>query len=344
MAKPNLQERLSRISRPLSHLRHVLQCMKEDQRRSAIQGLAPRVQKALVRFMETFSNPQVIASTAKSSSLHSKDTPKSTALVHSGIVRGARAALCNADSTYKAHVHIKALRFYTRGQPRLEVALERQIVLVQIRQALAAASAENPFLWEDAAETCQICEAVLRANATSEEDLGLSAYIYLRAGHWLPKGCTIISPVMPLKEVLELHCRFLGARRASWQHLRGEWVQLMQSIRQPTSKRKTLREAEIIADKARAVALRVQLERAVGFVERTLSLEERRASARRKVEARRATRARIAAATAERRLARQQAEARRERRRWSRRSDLTMEDILKGPPLQRMDSAARTAT
>lgn len=332
---------MARIAIPLAQLRDVLKSMKADQRRCALQKLAPRLQAALALFMETLGNAPTGHLTLPNRLAASSTNPKSSAV--SGITSSSNAALSHGSSIYKAHVHIKALRFYTHGHADLEVALERQMVLVELRQALSAASIDAPFLWEDAAKTYEICSAVLRANATSEQDIGLSAYIYLRAGHHLVQSCTIISPVMPLKEVLELHSRLLRARRRSWQELRAEWVALMRSTRQPVAKRRSLHEAEAVADAARACALKIQLGRAASNATKALQLDELCASRRRKVlaqqqvrEARVGARARSMSQVAERRAAKAREEVRKERRRWWRRSDLTMDEISRGPPPRHM--------
>jgi len=329
------------IGIPLAQLRDVLKSMKADQRRGALQKLAPRLQTALALFMETLANSSAGTLALPNRPSASSTTPKSSAV--SGITSSSNAALSHGGSMYKAHVHMKALRFYTRGHADLEVALERQMVLVELRQALSAASIDAPFLWEDAARTYEICSAVLRANATSEHDIGLSAYIYLRAGHHLVQSCTIISPVMPLKEVLELHSRLLRARRTSWQELRAEWVALMRSTRQPMAKRRSLYEAEAVADAARARALQIQLGRAASNATKALELDELCASRRRKVlsqqhvrDARVGVRARSKSQAAERRAAKMREEVRKERRRWWRRSDLTMDEISRGPPPEHM--------
>lgn len=331
---------MARIGIPLGQLRNVLQCMKSDQRRAALQTLAPRVQAALVLFMETVqSTPAAdLPSASRCDPIPAPQASPSTLKpsAASGISMGANPTLHHsAGSTYKAHVHIKALRFYTRGHHALEVALDRQMILVELCQTLSAASAENPLLWEDPRKTYEICLEVFRANGTSEDELGLSSYIYLRAGHWLVQSCTIISPVMPLAEALELHCRLLRARRTSWQELRAEWVKLMQCSRHPLGKRKSFHEAEAIADAARASALKIQLERAANSVAKALDLEELRTLRRRKTlaqhqvrEVRREARARKAV---ERRAMKVRAEAWKERRRWWRRSDLTIDDIMHGP-------------
>lgn len=346
----SLQERMASIGIPVQQLRNVLQSMQADERRAALQSLSPRVQAALMLIMKNTPAPDLTPAHKRSAeacpmpqeeklqseSQHSADLDPfamKTAAV-SGITAGA-----NASSSYKAHVHIKALRFYTRGHDELEVALERQMVLVQLRQALSAASVEDPLLWEDPAKAYDIFLTVLRTNNTSEEEMGLSAFIYLRAGHWLVQSCTIISPVMPLREVLQVHCRLLRARRTSWQDLRAEWVELLQSKHHAIAKRKSLREAEAIADAARASALKIQLAKAASNVCKALDFEEVQTARRCKVlmqreacKERRAAKAKFAEVTMQRGVAKAQKEAWKERKRWLRESDRTIGDIMHGPP------------
>jgi len=331
-----LRERIACTSIPLSQIRDVLQCMTADQRQFAVRMLTPRVQAALVMFMETLKKHPIAPFAPKSRRSPVASVPKQSAV--SRIVTSPNAAF-NNDAKFNAHMHIKALRFYTRGHVDLEVALERQIVLVQLCQALSAAGTKNPIFWEDASQTYQVCLDVLRANNTSEEKLGLSAYIYMRAGHWLLQSCTIISPVMPLSEAVALHCRLLRARETSWKQLRAEWVQLMQCARHPAAKRKPLHEAEAIADAARASALKIQLARAVISANKALEIEDLRAIHRRRVETRRnareeraAARAKSATMVAQKRIAKTRLEARKELRRWERKSDLTMDNIMHGHP------------
>lgn len=311
--------------------------MKADQRRTALHTLPSHVQAALVLFMETMQN----TTAADLVTLEPASDPVPS-VTKSSAVSGIAATtdnMGNASSTYKAHVHIKALRFYTHGHDEYKLILDQQMILVQMRQVLSAASLENPWLWEEPEKVRQICLTVFEANGTSEDDMGLSAFIYLRAGHWLPQNCTITSPVMPLAEVLQLHCRLLRARRTSWQALRAEWVQLMQCKRHPKAKRKSLVEAETIADAARASALKIQLERAAACACRALHLEELQNSRRHRVlvqrqlrEARRVSQAKNRAAVVERQAMKAREEAWKKRQRWSRRSDLTIDDIMQGSP------------
>jgi hypothetical protein len=240
--------------------------------------------------------------------------------------------------TYKAHLHIKALRFYTLAHPNLEVALDRQMMLMQLRQALVAANKTHSCLWEDAHATYKIME-VLNANRTSEIDMGLCSYVYLRAANLLVQNRTIISPVMPLIEALELHSRLLRARRTSWQALRAEWIDIMLSARQPLAKRKTLVDAEVIADEARSEALKIQFTRLARRLAKSVEHDEKRASRqhRKMVQHLRNEQRKMVTsrklALASRRLFRREDEAKHKlRQEWMKRSDLTMDDIMRGPP------------
>merc|ERR1712139_380871 len=101
----------------------------------------------------------------------------------------------------------------------------------------------------------------------------------------------------------------------------------MQCDRYPVGKRKSLKEAEAIADAARGSALQIQLERAAKGAARALDLEELHNLRRRKALARCQARkvrekaqARSAAAKVQRRIAKKQEEAWKERQRWWRRA------------------------
>jgi len=314
-------------------LREVLRSMKPEQRREALQKLPPHLQSALVVFMETWPKPQAaVPSSAAEPSMDPSSLKASDLCATCGIT--TTAGLRKASATYSAHMHVKALRFYTRGHGELAVALERQMVLAQLRQALFSASLQNLAFWKDVAETNRICSEVFTDNNTSEADMGLSAFVYMRAGHWLPQTCTIISPIMPLAEVLDLHRRLLHARETSWQMLRAEWVQLMQSARHSTAKCKSLCEAEAIADSARAIALKTQFARVAISAAKALDVFEHRASKQRKTLMRQRACKTKCKAVAERRAAKAQGDMWKARRLWWRRADLTMNEIMHGPHVQ----------
>lgn len=333
-------ESMTRIVPHLSQLHHVLQNMKADQRRAALQKLAPHVRTALLAFMETKQTtpsadpPPSSRSFSKVKSqpwLDSSRTPATVSSLGNKLSAGHHCA----SPTHKAQVHIKALRFYTCGHQNCEVALERQMILLQLHQALSAASAEDRYLWDRPDRAYAICLQVFHENCTSEHEIGLGAYVYLRAGHLLMQTCTIISPVMPLAEVLELHCMLLAARRTSWAELRAAWVKLMQCSHQPANKRKSLHEAEAIADAARADALESQLVRASKNLERALSLEELHTLHRRKMLAkhqarglRKKTKDRKIVMISERRAARERGKAFKKQWQLCKGSDLTIDDIM----------------
>lgn len=332
-------ESMTRIAPHLSQLHHVLQDMKADQRRAALQKLAPHVRTALLAFMETkqttaFAEPPPSRPYSKVKSQPRLDSSRTPAAVSSLGNKLSAGHHC-ASPTHKAQVHIKALRFYTCGHQNCEVALERQMILLQLHQALSAASAEDLYLWDRPDRAYAICLQVFHENCTSEHEIGLGAYVYLRAGHLLMQTCTIISPVMPLAEVLELHCMLLAARRTSWPELRAAWVKLMQCSHQPANKRKSLHEAEAIADAARADALESQLVRASKNVARALSLEELHTLHRRKMLAQKQARGlrkkakdRKIVMISERRAARERGKAFKKQWQLCKGSDLTIDDIM----------------
>merc|ERR1712054_685493 len=112
-------------------------------------------------------------------------------------------------------------------------------------------------------------------------------------------------------------------------------VMLMQCPRHPFAKRKSVKEAEGIADGARMGALKIQLSRAILSATRALDHEDkhlaRRQREQRRYEAkqeREAARIQMAATMSRRRTNKMQQEKRKALQRLWRRSDLTMDDIM----------------
>merc|ERR1712054_636081 len=113
-------------------------------------------------------------------------------------------------------------------------------------------------------------------------------------------------------------------------------VMLMQCPRHPFAKRKSVKEAEGIADGARMGALKIQLSRAILSATRALDYEDKHAARRqreqRRYEAkqeREAARIQMAAMS-RRRTNKMQQEKRKALQGLWRRSDLTMDDIMHG--------------
>jgi len=303
--------------------------MNPGRRHNTIAGLSPSLRSALVSYMEMERNglklqgPTVVPTTVGLSTLKASGSTR--------IIVDESAAVAK----YKAFMHIKALRIFTCGHADLETAIEKQMILVQMRQALAAANENNPSFWDNSSEIFDICTGVLQKNQTTEEQLGLSAHVYIRAGHLLLQNQTITSPVMPLSAVLAVHSRLLRARQTSWQDLRAEWIQLMQSQYHTAGKRKILPEAEAVADEARAVALQVFLPRAVATATKVLQMEQLQLAKQHRKEQREkmrdmkaAKKVQQATVLVKRQAAKAKEQAWMERKRWWHRKDLTMEDIM----------------
>jgi len=157
-------------------------------------------------------------------------------------------------SRYKAHLHIKSIRMYTNSHPTIEMAIDHQIILMQIRVAWMAVWQLNANTWmERPDEFAAVCKNILTVNGTSESELGLKAFVSIQARPWLGKNCFIISPVLELSEALELQGKLLRARLLSWAAFRAEWIELMQCKRHALHARSKVRsaeEAQAVADAA----------------------------------------------------------------------------------------------
>lgn len=333
---------IARLRLPMRQLCAILQEMKPEVRQASIQTLSPNVKVALTIFMKSCKSSPVNQAQGNS---HHIDENTASRIERSSqsdyqprpLLKAALTCSSGHQPLYKAHMHIKALRFYTHGHHKFDVARDRQMTLVRLRQALTAASKMNPSLWEDVRAAYQICLEVLKSHNTSESEMGLSSYVYMRAGHMLVQNCTIISPVIPLIEALELHCRLLRARRTSWQALRAEWVELMQSSKQPLARRKTLSDAEAIADEARSAALKLHFSRSRKRLAKAMELDEKRVSKKcttmvKKLlnEQQKLSRARNQAKIG---FEQQRKDRFKLHQRWRKRSDLTMDEIMRGSPL-----------
>jgi len=146
--------------------------------------------------------------------------------------------------------------------------VDAQLALDQINNELlqAPVSEAQPGIWNDAAAIQELVSRTLSAAGTSWEKLGLSIFVQMRATEWLSAAHVITSPVMPLTEAVSLRSRLLEARCSSWEALRTEWVTLMQSRKKAVS----LKDAEALADRARAETLEQRLVHTLQQVERAV--------------------------------------------------------------------------
>jgi len=354
---PSSLDESSWTSHTLHHLRDVLQSMAPLVREVALSDLPPLLRLELASFMKKSRRSSGVADTS-CSTVQSKNLPAPSNRVSPSIATGMVSGTSNggertleqpcrkgrvplsgfsgvrAVSTrqYKAHMDIKALRLYTRGQCSMEAAMEQHIILVQLRNALQAASVGIPEFWHCIEDIKRVCTSTFSSLGTSEHKLGLCVFVSLRAEEWLGRDFHITSPVMRISDALEVHSRVLRARRVSWEALRAEWVHLIRHKKSSIRTSLSLSEAQALADAARQTALKKRLAHAVRRAMRSLEKEGQQKIKASKSQARHSSsekrRVRLEAATA----ALSQRRAMNERRRWLRRRDLTTEDLLRGPP------------
>lgn len=260
----------------MHRLREVLQAMPTESRREVFTGMSQAMRKVFAQFM-AHSSREVSPHVRGASALGARPArhkPQSTA---TGIRTYSRAR----QTMYQAQMHIKALRLYTRPQESLDSAIEHQIQLSHLRYAIAAEEKADPSIWSDAKKMYRVCQTILEEMGTSENDLGLRAFVHIRVQKWLGQSMQITSQSTKLSTALDAHARLLTARASSWEVFRAEWIQLMFSKGRLTST-----EAEGVADKARQAALQHQVAQALRGAEQALDKEQLRARKRTTVRAR----------------------------------------------------------
>jgi len=235
------------------------------------------------------------------------------------------------QKSYQAQMRIRHLRMYTRIQTHFQTAISHQIVLIQMQLAINEAGEQ---VWEDPVEFGNVFRKVLRVADTSQEELGLSVFIFMHADEWIRRPAVITSPVLNIETVVAIHERLLVARKISWAKLRAEWVVLMRQTQHGRLHELSQAQAEAMADKARSGLVQQRMRQAISAawhaIKRCHHLEQRGAKAAVKLQ-HRAAKGQAAAAALQKRTQRELCAL---RQRWSRRNDLTMDEIMQGPPGQ----------
>jgi hypothetical protein len=315
---------LHKKTKTIGKLRCVLQSMVACQRREAISDMDPCVRQALSRHMKQQQQPAMNNRKTKTDQFGQDAnayTPKSGA---AGVHKFGRL--------YRAYVAVANMEIYSRLQSNVEEAIEDHVILTQVRDVIVVAMLERRS--DD--DLIDMVRKFLVDCNTSEDDIQLRAKIRVRATEWM--GALRISSHMLLFEnAIHLRSKILRAKRSSWQDFRAVCISLLQrdkrdKVFRGRAIKRTLTEAEIVTDKAWAAAelkrrtmdaKRYRLFwRLVRSVKSTLEEEADRSN---KVKA---GLRRIAERKAKVSLQRTQDEL----RRWHRRSDLTMEEIIRGPP------------
>lgn len=313
----------------LGLMRSLLGSMTAGERSAAIGSVAPEVRTALLKYMQTAISAQQIDSDSfkdPKQALAYKKLRKRDPL---GGQSGIRVTQSSQGTRYRAHLAIKGLRFYT-NTPSHAAAIENHMILLQMRNALAAESKKDPDAWTNSDKILAVMHSVIDGNNSSAAMLGLHVFVYMRGTPWLDKNTYIISPTMNIDQVVPLYVCLLRAQCTSWEALREEWIQLLQFKKRPTGLSPT--EAEKTVDLARQKALRVRLRQAETLTVRAMKREEqitKRAQAAAYLQQRRLAAADARAKAQERRVAWERVRMWKARRQRPCR-DMTMEDIMSG--------------
>jgi len=316
----------------MEHVRVALQDMTPRQRQAAIVDMPATVRKELLAYMSRYLSPHR-ANTAPDSK---KNTQKCSVAWSRGT--GVRTLKHIHKTSYQPQLRIRHLRMQIHAQADFDKAISLQMVLVDIRHAIEAAGDE---IWDHPAHFCQVFDSVLESAGISQDRLGLSVMIFMRAEEWLGRLATIISPVMSLSDAVATHSRLLVARRASWEDLRAEWIHLMHQTQHAQAQEMTQAQAGAVADKARLAQLQHRMKQAIKSAERALSLQHQlqqkalkvQVQLRRQAIAKKKAAKKKAAAAAQKRAARKQSQEWAARRRWYTRADLTTDEMMQGPSL-----------
>jgi len=270
-AKPG--QAVSITTQSLEHLQRILQSMPANNRQFSISTMPKHVQKVLLRFMEDDGRTATAA----------RSTPRK----HSAFQCKKKGALGGSKlrpyrntygRTYSAQVDIGFLRIYTSGHRDIEIAIERQVILSQIRDVLYTAAEADRQVWSKTGKIEQMIHSVIQKNGASEQELGLRACVQMRATEYVERKYVMTSPVMSFRKVVPFRNRILCARRESWDTFREQWIKWMRSTRNARSKRLSQEEAENICDQARKEFLEKQLALALRNTERLLKAERQKAA------------------------------------------------------------------
>lgn len=313
----------------VEHVRAALQGMTATQRRDAIVQMPNAVRNELMKYMKTHKTNGPDADAAAQSR---KSAQKNFEAWSRGT--GIRTLQHIYKTSYQVQLRIRHLRMETKAHADFETAISVQMVLVRVRHALEAA---GEVVWSDPNEFHKVFTDVLENAGVTQEDLGLSVFIFMRAEEWIGRFATITSPVMPLKDAVAAHSRLVVARQLSWAHVRAEWVHLMLQTQQARTNHMTPTHAEAVVEKVRVTFLQHCLKRAVKSAERAIKTRQHLKLKVAKLHARaqrQKAKETTTAARAAKRAARERLEELAARRRWYARADLTMEEMMQGPPRQ----------
>jgi curved DNA-binding protein CbpA len=236
----------------LESLRHALQEMPHRQRLAAVSKMDKRITAALTAFMKKGdAKPHsdgcmsVTAENSLGSTFDSRAIKPSRGV---WILRGS--GVCR----YKARVNFNCLCLYGRWQSDLDTAIEHQMALTRVRNAVMTELAHDSGRYMTPTRVSEICRLILAESQVEESKLGLAAYVSMRA-----YGCRMDSPALSLEQAWSLQAKLMEARKASWEHFREMWIVLLCKGR----KRMSASAAKVYVEKARESGLRMRYDQAM---------------------------------------------------------------------------------
>jgi len=259
----------------LDNLRDVLQSMEKDERKVSLAKLPARVHALRGRFMENRAKgtstlrPKCVPPVRVHHASKSRKTKQSRQLKlqFAGDSRGR---------WYCAQADIGLLRIYTRKEEDVEKAVEHQLILSQVRDALHAAARATPHVWDETHKVEQLVADILKSNGSSRDKLELHTCVQMRATEYLHRKHVLTSPVMPLAKSLELRARLISARRSCWAEFSDLWAKSKCMTRNARCQQLTLKSARAKLSEARQEFLDDRFKLATLRIEEALLNEERK--------------------------------------------------------------------
>lgn len=250
----------------LERLQVVLTHLTTDERRAAIAGLPLRVRQFLLLLMEAQRGAAPRGAGTTTVPVRPEVIVNRRSSAHTGGL-DVRAVHGVHGTRYIAQLRIRSLRFYTGGQATAEAAEPHRRLLAALRDGVAAA---GTIAWKDPEVFRLIFDSTLRQHNICEQELGLGAFVYMRADQWIDRAQAITSPRMGLTQAVALHARLVQAQAKSWEQLRREWVPLLRQTQKARAKALSVVEAEGIAEQAHRRHVKHRLRHAVQRVENAL--------------------------------------------------------------------------
>lgn len=314
----------------LDRLRTVLKFTTAAERRAAITALPQRVSQALLAFMEAPQREaEALPSRKRRAELNCDDGQCKTA-------RGTDVRVIHniRGTTYKVQLRLQHLRMYTCAQTSIEAAARHRMIFARFRDVIESV---GESVWDDPTRFCLLFQDTLKQHGTSEQEMGLGVFIYMRADQWIDRSRVITSPTLALADAVVVHSRLLRAQKMSWEALRAEWVPLLRRTQKSQAKMLSQAEAEEMAEQSHRNHVKKRLQVAVPRVARALARWGKAISSEARAKGREGHRVSVREAVREaacRQLASKQHRRLRDKQwRWLRRADLSIAEMMRGPPL-----------